>query len=197
MLVDINLLPNREKKRPLFTVTLVIFALIFILFTTALLVMYMSLKADVESAEQEYHRLVIERADLEEEVGIVQGEEIGIRLREAIDYTEGLQVPTTIFISDLNMRLPSHGYLSSYNYQNRQTGIQVQFETLEDVAAYVTELERSAFVADVQINSVHTFEHEGETNQFKVIPRYDVSLSLQADPLELRKEERSRHGMAH
>ncbi|MGO4888575.1 PilN domain-containing protein [Anaerobacillus sp. MEB173] len=187
MLVDINLLPKRLRTSSFLIVLLGVFVLIWLLMLTVFMFVYFDLRGDIEAAEVRKAQLIEQRLELEQQQASTVGRH-NVTLQEAVEHIEKLTVPTTILIDDLMNCLPDHAYLSTFSYNNGLAAIQTQFETLEDISLYVTQLTESPFLVDVKVNTITSFEFDWEDEgNHSVIPRYDVNFTLEVDRGELVK----------
>ena len=62
--------------------------------------------------------------------------------------------------------------------------MEVDFETLNSIASYVSNLENSLLFEDIQVGSIHNFElnpseeEKNEEKQFTEVPRYTVEINF-------------------
>lgn len=188
-LPDINLLPKIERES--YTKNLIILILIALIIISYILIgfYYFYTKKQLETLNENY-------SNLNEEVHLKTTELEQLQsgsslLEQAISFVENFQIPTSIFITELDNLLPDNSYLSEYQYNNGSTNITVNFESLDKVAQYTTSLTNSNYIVDTKVDQVETFTL-GESNeveeQFDTIPRYRTNFTLITDKQKLKGE---------
>lgn len=188
-LPDINLLPKIERES--YTKNLIILILIALIIISYILIgfYYFYTKKQLETLNENY-------SNLNEEVHLKTTELEQLQsgsslLEQAISFVENFQIPTSIFITELDNLLPDNSYLSEYQYNNGSTNITVNFESLDKVAQYTTSLTNSNYIVDTKVDQVETFSL-GESNeveeQFDTIPRYRTNFTLITDKQKLKGE---------
>lgn len=188
-LPDINLLPKIERES--YTKNLIILILIALIIISYILIgfYYFYTKKQLETLNENY-------SNLNEEVHLKTTELEQLQsgsslLEQAISFVENFQIPTSIFITELDNLLPDNSYLSEYQYNNGSTNIAVNFESLDKVAQYTTSLTNSNYIVDTKVDQVETFSL-GESNeveeQFDTIPRYRTNFTLITDKQKLKGE---------
>lgn len=188
-LPDINLLPKIERES--YTKNLIILILIALIIISYILIgfYYFYTKKQLETLNENY-------SSLNEEVHLKTTELEQLQsgsslLEQAISFVENFQIPTSIFITELDNLLPDNSYLSEYQYNNGSTNITVNFESLDKVAQYTTSLTNSNYIVDTKVDQVETFTL-GESNeveeQFDTIPRYRTNFTLITDKQKLKGE---------
>lgn len=188
-LPDINLLPKFERES--YTKNLIILILIALIIISYILIgfYYFYTKKQLETLNENY-------SNLNEEVHLKTTELEQLQsgsslLEQAISFVENFQIPTSIFITELDNLLPDNSYLSEYQYNNGSTNITVNFESLDKVAQYTTSLTNSNYIIDTKVDQVETFSL-GESNeveeQFDTIPRYRTNFTLITDKQKLKGE---------
>lgn len=191
-LPDINLLPKYERQSSS-TFYLIIAMLIIILVSFILLgFYYFSIKNKVQTAEAEYEEISLKVEELEAQV---QQLEVGgtSTLDQAVGFIENHNIPTSMFITELNDLLPEHSYLSEYEYANQVAKVFAHFEQLDTVANYTTELTTSDYMLDTKVDKVETFGLKEEIPEedivnFNVIPRYEAEFTLNINKQKLKGE---------
>ena len=188
-LPDINLLPKIERES--YTKNLIILILIALIIISYILIgfYYFYTKKQLETLNENY-------SNLNEEVHLKTTELEQLQsgsslLEQAISFVENFQIPTSIFITELDNLLPSNSELSEYQYINGSTNITVNFESVEKVAQDTTSLTNSNYIVDTKVDQVETFTL-GESNeveeQFDTIPRYRTNFTLITDKQKLKGE---------
>ncbi|QGS69019.1 hypothetical protein CV093_13240 [Oceanobacillus sp. 143] len=116
-------------------------------------------------------------------------------LEGAIAYAEQYVVPTSTLVDEFIVLLPESSYLSYFLYDYETVQVETQFEVLTDTANYVEALTNSAYMKNVVIDEVETFDHETEDideemdRRYEVIPRNHAHYSLEVNKEALVEEE--------
>ncbi|TWT09017.1 PilN domain-containing protein [Planomicrobium sp. CPCC 101079] len=188
MLVDINLLPQKERDRPV-----MLFAALGIVLAAILIWLIFFFMAQSQAAEQaaldaEYAQVSAEgaalRAQLEAAVGMNEEQQ----LKATVDWAESYQFDTIPLLADLVSRLPERGFFDSFSFTKPNEAIlSVQFDTAREAAYYLAQLKTSELITSAKLDSVINEELEAaeeadvlEDTEEKIIenPRYLATYSL-------------------
>lgn len=193
MIPEINLLPKRDTRqrtnRWLVFGGLIIWTLLLVL----IVVQHFLANQDMEMARNRLDRLELEKTVLEEQLHEMETVAGTVPLKEAVDFVEKLTIPTSLLVEELLTLLPEQSHLTGYSYSTNEIDIQAEFESLNLVAQYVTNLEGSELFTDVKVDVISTQypeeaadeTAEGSSIEFTIVPRYHVDLSLQVNMREL------------
>jgi Tfp pilus assembly protein PilN len=189
MIPEINLLPKYERQSTvlyrLFLIGLIAIILVFIGFVYV----FFQTKADIERADEHNRVLEEQKNILDLQVANV-GTSTPESLESVIDFAEGYVVPTSKLIEEFINLLPDHAYVSEYDYVFGAVEIESQFETKNDVSAYVTSLLGSDYMNDVKIEQVESIEFEGKEieDKYDTILRHNVRYLLDINLAKLAEE---------
>ncbi|MED1862410.1 hypothetical protein P4V41_02890 [Fictibacillus nanhaiensis] len=199
MLVDINLLPVKEKKS--LTSAILIIALVTMMigsFTWIGLDYYVSTSTlqEKESILQQEKLLVQTEQKKQDQLNLVID---SAPLVEKIEYIRGKKIAAKDLLNHLVALLPERGYFMKYEYKDRTSiVIEAQFDTLADTTHYLHELTNSPFLASASIENMETtnFEEVEEGKDMtafeNILPRYrgQYKIEFQKEKiLELKGEE--------
>lgn len=195
MLPDINLLPEYERENSLLYILFWIGLIISFILFGVLGYFYFTEKNSMKETDSLLQELYDEKSQLEEQLAALTTEEETDSIVNAATFIENHLIPTSDFIDELITMLPENGYLSNYNYTYQSVDIETQFETMGEAADYVSALLASNYVKDAMINEIYTFELSSEENEaeeneeemFNVIPRYNVSYTIDVDQSFMRE----------
>lgn len=195
MLPDINLLPEYERENSLLYILFWIGLIISFILFGVLGYFYFTEKNSMKETDSLLQELYDEKSQLEEQLATLTTEEETDSIVNAATFIENHLIPTSAFIDELITMLPENGYLSNYNYTYQSVDIETQFETMGEAADYVSALLASNYVKDAMINEIYTFELSSEENEageneeemFNVIPRYNVSYTIDVDQSFMRE----------
>jgi type IV pilus assembly protein PilN len=199
MLVDINLLPVKEKKS--LTSEILIIAIVTVMlgsFTWIGIDYYVSTSTlqEKESILQQEKLLFQTEQKKQDQLNQVID---SAPLVEKIEYIHGKKIAAKDLLNHLVALLPERGYFMKYEYRDRTSiVIEAQFDTLADTTHYLHELTNSPFLAQASIENMETtnFEEVEEGKDMtafeNILPRYrgQYKVEFQKEKiLELKGEE--------
>ena len=185
MVPDINLIPKLEKGQqgPKFIYFLL--AIVAILVLSLLVWQYFDARAQMTELQAKESNLVTERDQLLSDLSIAQPVNQNT-LEQSLSFVEKVSYPVSPLITEIQGLQPSNSYLRNYTFSAESVSISVDFETLSDVATYVSRLSKSGYFTDGQVLSItnsdlgEELDSEDETN-FDVIPRQSAQITLLID----------------
>ena len=188
MIPDINLLPKIEKGATSFKLAFILVGILSILTIGLLAITYFSAKSEIASAIPERDSLLLTRDALNAELTSSQTGSQG-SLEESVAFVERVSYPVSPIIVETRNLLPTDTYLRSYAFSETGVQVTVDFETLNAISSYVSQLEKSPYFNDVQVGTIQNFElnptgeEVNDTQQFTEVPRYSVEIFLVIDQL--------------
>ncbi|HEY9577382.1 MAG TPA: hypothetical protein VIR64_06905 [Pseudobacillus sp.] len=199
MLVDINLLPEKEKKRSSVLIPVFLILLLAIAGIGAFLWLQAK-KNEIEAIDSRLRTTVQLRETLEMNQNEPKGDEEDVnRLNEAIVWAEGKKMKSVPILKHLISLLPERGFFLEYAYTNNETlKLAVQFDTGRQAAYYLSELKASEWIEDAKILAVTTSVEEEEKEAKELLkitdalPRYGAEYEITLNKtfiLEKQKEE--------
>ncbi|WP_339174840.1 PilN domain-containing protein [Solibacillus sp. FSL R5-0691] len=183
MIPDINLLPKIEKGATSFKLAFILVGILSILTIGLLAITYFGAKSEVASAVSERDSLLLTRDTLNAQVNSAQTGSQG-SLEESVAFVERVSYPVSPIIVETRNLLPTDTYLRSYAFSETGVQVAVDFETLNAISSYVSQLEKSPYFNDVQVGTIQNFElnptneEVNDTQQFTEVPRYSVEIFL-------------------
>lgn len=197
MLIDINLLPNKQKRS--FSFMLIPISAGAVLFLVFGWMMYSSfqLKAEQETLTDRLEKTTELVAALQAtEAGTVSS---GQTLQEYVDWLDGVQFSTVALLDDLVRRLPERGYFMNYEFDGSETvTLTVQFDQMKEVSQYLNELNESENVQTASLLTVSAADLTEETvdNESRILPRYitDYEIVINKSNLRTNEEEEQENG---
>lgn len=155
MLVEINLLPQKEEKNKsllLLVISLIVILLIGGTFAYLLNRTYSSKLSSMEKQITTNEKLVA----LEQEKMIAkENANSYTELENTVKWAEEYPIKTVPMLQKLTALLPERGFIQTFNYVN--TGIVqvgIQFESSREAAYYLSSLQESNWVKDSKLLSV-------------------------------------------
>lgn len=189
---DINLLPEIREEKPILTY-LFVTMLILIFFSFILMFyLYFSFSSKLDEVTKELATLSDQRDELLNQLYALQ-EDGTSNYNQAIAFAEKHKLPTSLLISELNELLPDDAYLSEYVYNHEEVKVTTHFETLDQIANYITDITNLNYISDLRLDKVESFVLSEEVSQeqkvdFTTIPRYESIFSLDIIKEELKEE---------
>ncbi|OOE05677.1 pilus assembly protein PilN [Anoxybacillus kestanbolensis] len=190
MLVEINLLPKRERKSRLLPLLLIVAAVLLLVGATTFYFVIQHMEQQISQLKTELDQTKALRIAEEEKQSAGTSASVGAQLQEAIQWAEQYPVHTVALLHELIERLPERGFLMSVSYA-RDGAIQLtaQFDTTRESAAYLQALKEASFIADVKLTSLTATEGKSEEG---TMPRYVGQFSIQLNMEEWKKQQGGR-----
>lgn len=188
MIPDINLLPKIEKGETSLNIAFYVVGIVSLITLGLLIWTFFGAKSDIASTTPERDSLLAARDNLQAEVTSYDTLSSG-SLEESVAFVERVSYPVTPIMVEAQNLLPINTYLRSYVFSETGVQVVVDFETLNAVSSYVSELEKSPYFSDIQVGTISNFEiapageETDEALLFKEVPRYNVEIMLVIDQL--------------
>ena len=182
MIPDINLIPKVERSPQGSKTIYILLSIVALLALSLFLWQYFGARAQITELQAEESNLIIERDQLLADVTMSQTGNQGT-LEQSLRFVEMVSYPVSPLMDEIQGLQPNNSYLRNYSFNPGSVSISVDFETLSDVATYVSRLSNSSYFTDGQVLSItnsglgEELGTEGETN-FDVIPRQSVEITL-------------------
>lgn len=192
MLVDINLLPQKETKNTSKYIIPGIVLLVVLLLSILFIVIMNHFQSKIDELKNE---LVITRelaAIEQQKIADFESSSSVIELENAVEWVKKYPTETVPVLEHLIGLLPERGFLQVLSYAGEGTiSISVQFDTNREVAYYLkslsdSELIEAASLLDIQTQQLGTEEAEGYLPRY--IAQFDLTIDKQAIN-ELQEEE--------
>lgn len=188
MIPDINLLPKIEKGEASLKIAFILVGVLSILTLGLLAWTFFSAKSEIASVIPERDSLIMTRDGLQAEVASFDTMNQG-SLEESVAFVERVSYPVSPVITETRNLLPLNTYLRAYVFSETGVQVTVDFETLNAISSYVSDLEKSPYFNDVQLGTIQNFdvnpsgEESSAEQQFSEVPRYSVEIMLLIDQL--------------
>ncbi|PFA64565.1 hypothetical protein CN378_15400 [Bacillus sp. AFS015802] len=184
-LIDINLLPEKEKKSSLFIYSL---AFILVLFFIGSLFFFFSLRNMQAETERTQDTISQTRLLMEvQQTKLLDAESTqGMKeLEKTIAWMTDYPVDTVPVLNELISLLPSRGFIQTLEYSGRQSIIaSIQFDSSREAAYYLHHLKDQEWITEGEILEITTDSLTGEETdalESGVVPRYLAEFSLTLD----------------
>jgi len=187
MLVDINLLQQKEKDRPVMLFAALGIFLIAILIWLIFFFMAQSQAARQAANDAEYSQVSAQEAAIRAELEATVGMNEEQQLKATVDWAEGYQFDTVPLLADLVSRLPERGFFDSFAFAKpNEATLTVQFDETREAAYYLAQLKASDLITSAKLDSVineelqNVEEENSAAIEEEIIenPRYLATYSL-------------------
>ncbi|ANU11313.1 fimbrial assembly protein [Planococcus antarcticus DSM 14505] len=189
MLVDINLLPQKERDRPAFLIAAISILLAAVIVWAVLAFLAGSHESEQQVLAAQSVQVATEQASIRAQLEAAQGMNEEQQLKATVDWAEGYQFDTVPLLEGLVSMLPARGFFDSFSYTGLDQAIlSVQFDTAREAAYYLAQLKASELIESATLDSVAQNEMETvETEEGVVIeqetviqetPRYIATYTL-------------------
>lgn len=179
MLVDINLLPEKEKERSVLLVAALAILGAAVLFWVVLFMVTNHLSKETATLEQQLESVQSNQEAILSDIHRAELGDSKQQLSATVEWAEEYQFDTVPLLHDLIRLLPKRGFFQSFDFTSPHLAtIVVQFDTKADAAYYFARLEASPTISSISLESVTIGEMEDEST-VDLIPRYTATYSLE------------------
>jgi type IV pilus assembly protein PilN len=198
VLVEINLLPQKQQKRSITLRIIIIIALSILLIS--LFTFWQVQKYNNEIRHLEANIAIFEQSitSLQQEVN-VESTNSYVELSNAVEWSLTYPIKSVAVLKHLTSLLPERGFLLTYSYT--ETGVlslTVQFDTKKEAAYYLSWLSDSAWIEEVKLSQLSSSQIEateetpkiqGETESY--LPRYtgNFEITLNREAIRLAQQQ--------
>lgn len=188
MTPEINLLPRIDRKANVkSTLPFIVLAGIVVIALSYFIYAYITANSTSKRLAVDETALQGEQDTLQQQLASLQNTTAG-SLAEAVDFAQKTAYPATPLMDEVQKYLVLNSYLRQYQFGEDKLELTIDFETMQDASLYVERLVMSSFFSDVQVEAITNFEVGKNTdkdaaiaNQFKVIPRYNATITCTID----------------
>ncbi len=183
MLVEINLLPQKQKKSIfIFLIAGIVLFTFLVLFAIGYFI-YDNKQQSLKNVESELE-LTVSLREIEEKK-LTESKEVDSfsQLMTKIDWITKQKISLVFLLNHLVSLLPERGYFMNYQASDEGTvTINVQFDTPREAANYLHELNQSPYIAKASLESLSTQEvndEEMSDERFRYLPRYIANFNIE------------------
>ncbi|CAH2716264.1 hypothetical protein BACCIP111895_03448 [Neobacillus rhizosphaerae] len=164
MLVEINLLPQKEPKKVGFIITLSSLLVVFVLIGGFYFWQTQSVKDELASLDRQIS-ITKKIADKEQKNSETAASSSSInQLKSAINWANDYPIQTVPVMQHLTSLLPERGFIQSFGYSESGTvTLTVQFDSAREAAYFLDSLNQSKWIAEASLNSLAATESKNET----------------------------------
>jgi type IV pilus assembly protein PilN len=154
VLVEINLLPQKQPKSSTTSRLVILMALVLILFSLFILWQVQKNKSEINQLEANIASYEQSIASLQQDVS-AESTNSYVELSNAVDWSLSYPIKSVAVLKHLNSLLPERGFLLSYSYTETGTiSLNVQFDTKKEAAYYLKWLNDSEWIEDVKLSQL-------------------------------------------
>jgi type IV pilus assembly protein PilN len=191
MLVDINLLPEKQKKNYIVFIIITFLLIVFALGATVLLLQFGHEKEQSEFLKGQILDTKMLTAIQEKKLNDYASSTAVTELNQAIIWTEKLPIPTVFLIRQLSSLLPERGYVLNFSYTDDGiANLTVQFDTSLEAAYFVKNLNDLPYIDQVNLTSLVTSAADDEPEIKELLdvmlPRYIGQFELKLNKSVLK-----------
>ena len=202
MLVEINLLPQKEQKKLGFIIGLIMLVALFLLASIIYYVQIHSTKTSIESVTKQITTTQKLEAQLQKQQGTSASANSVTQLKTAISWADKNRIETIPVMRHLTALLPARGFIQTFTYNEAGTvTISVQFDTTAEAAGYLNSLNNSSWINSASLTSLNTSDSNSTSNTAntsttsavdsntnkKVVPRYTGQFEIQFNKDAVKK----------
>ncbi|MFJ7727107.1 PilN domain-containing protein [Neobacillus sp. NPDC097160] len=157
MLVEINLLPQKEPKKLSFIITMSSILMVMILVSTYYLWQIIVTKSEVASLDRQI-AMTKKIAEKEEQNSQTVASTNSVnQLKSAIEWADEYTIQTIPVMRHLTSLLPERGFIQSFGYTEEGTiTLSVQFDSAREAAYFLDNLNESKWIAEASLSSLAT-----------------------------------------
>ncbi|WP_423799218.1 PilN domain-containing protein [Neobacillus sp. SAB-20_R2A] len=155
MLVEINLLPQKEPRKFAFFVTLAGILVILLLAGSYYYFQISSVKSDIDSVNREITMTKKIREAAEQKNTTAESSTSVTQLKSAIEWAHTYPIRTIPVMRQLTALLPERGFIQTFAYTETGTiTLTVQFDSQREAAFFLNSLHDSTWIEDASLSSL-------------------------------------------
>ncbi|WP_051059462.1 hypothetical protein, partial [Bhargavaea cecembensis] len=188
MLVDINLLPERDRERSKAVILSLVILLSAMLFWLTFFIMANRNADEAERLDARTQEMRLAGAEIRSRMQGTETMADREQLELTIGWAESYQFPTAPLLRHLVSLLPVRGFIMDYTYTDPHTAdLSVQFDRYEQAAYYLARLKAATPVESAIMNDVSASPLDEETDEEGnpvdtddiVVPRYIATYTIE------------------
>lgn len=156
MLVEINLLPQKERKKFAFFMVLAGLLALFLLTGAFYFYQISSMNKNIEGVNSEIAMTQKIREKEEAKNQSVESSSSVTQLKSAIEWANTYPIHTIPVMRHLTSLLPERGFIQSFGYTEAGTvTLTVQFDSPREAASFLNNLHESKWISDAKLSSLN------------------------------------------
>jgi hypothetical protein len=165
MLVEINLLPQKEPRKTNLIIILSIITVLLLFLSGYYFLQIQSTKNDISDLDRRIE-MTMKITEATEKNASTTGNSMSVDiLKNAVAWANSYPIQTIPVMQYLTSLLPERGFIQSFSYTEAGTvSLTVQFDSVREAAYFLDHLNDSSWVEDVNLSSLTAQEKE-ETSE--------------------------------
>jgi type IV pilus assembly protein PilN len=195
VLVDINLLPQSEKRSRQWLYVVIGVCSIGVIVLIILFFLAGNIGKEVELLTSELQAAKQQRVEKEQSISDFESSDAWVQLESAVNWAESYPIDTVPVLNHLVELLPERGFMKEFTYaEDGSIQLSIQFDTSSEAAYYLTHLKESNYIRDAKLFSLVTEtisedESLAAVNIESVLPRYIGQYEVMLNRNEIKKME--------
>ena len=174
MLVDINLLPEKERERSTLLIAALAILGVAILFWAVLFLYSNQLTKKTLQLETQTAAIHMSQEGIREELAPTTTSSELQQLGKTVQWAESYRYETLPLLRELIALLPNRGFFISFDFSApHEAQVTVQFDEKKDAAHYLTRMNASPFVTAATVESIVAVELDEEEGE-QILPRFEA-----------------------
>lgn len=191
MLVDINLLPEKERKHLPYILFLIFFLIVLAAAGFYMWQQYNSQLSVIQKLQTELANAKVEKVTMETKAKESNSNNAAAQLEAAVKWANDNQSSTYTLLQNISSLLPERGFIMNFDYkEDGSASLSVQFDSARQAAYYLKSLSNAAFVKQVDLLNIQaeTVKSNTVVDDYKVLPRYTANYQLQVNLAKLKQK---------
>lgn len=187
MVVEINLLEQKEKRNILPYLVVAFFALLLLVLSIVFNAQKSNLVEESSRLDEQISQVKVEQ----ESFATTSGGEGTEReqLNNSLEQLKGTVVPVIPVVEGLVSLLPERGFFESFALTGTsEITVNVRFDTIQEAAKYTNTLLQKSFISDVELAGVDTDVVDDTEDLYDYQPRYIASYYIVLEESTLTNE---------
>ncbi|WP_406944531.1 hypothetical protein ACJA3J_15270 [Halobacillus sp. SY10] len=187
MVVEINLLEQKEKRNILPYLVVAFFALLLLVLSIVFNAQKSNLVEESSRLDEQISQVKVEQ----ESFATTSGGEGTEReqLNNSLEQLKGTVVPVIPVVEGLVSLLPERGFFESFALTGTsEITVNVRFDTIQEAAKYTNTLLQQSFISDVELAGVDTDVVDDTEDLYDYQPRYIASYYIVLEESTLATE---------
>lgn len=195
MLVDINLLPKKEKRNPRFFIYLILLVILALAAGVLFYWQYSLQTVRIKSMDKQI--LQVRDATATVEQNLINTQKSGssvTELHRVIEWADTFPIDTVFMLQQLTSLLPERGFFDEFTYkEDGSIKLTIQFDATRQAANYLTELTKSNLITSANMDSVKSDEPGKDEdasldeNTGPYLPRYLAVYTIIPDQVAIKE----------
>jgi type IV pilus assembly protein PilN len=187
LLVEINLLPQKQRKSSTSLRIVLLMALLLILFSLLSFLQVQRFNNQINQLQNNISSYEQSIASIQQDVNSASTNSY-VELSNAVEWAANSPIKSVAVLKHLTSLLPERGFLLTYSYTETGTlSLSIQFDTKKEAAYYLKWLNDSEWIENVRLSSLLSSQNEtngessltlNDTETEAYLPRYTGNFEI-------------------